>query len=128
MNVPMSLPNGKSIELNNITESGTGYIRFSDGTQICYGFNRVPNPGKKTHRMSYKFTYPKPFKDVPVCSINRQATIPEDSNIDIIDKDYAIDRITSGNSACLFDAIYTQGETDMINQLNTSYIAIGRWK
>ena len=29
--------NGSSIPLSNIVESGDGYIRYSDGTQICYG-------------------------------------------------------------------------------------------
>ena len=123
----MTLSNGKSIELNNITESGNGYIRFSDGTQICYGFNLLPNPGQKTHRISHKFTYPKPFNDTPICSIIRQATVSENSNINIIDKDFRIDRIASNNSICIFDVIYTEGEA-YFGITNTTYIAIGRWK
>ena len=127
MNVPMTLSNGKSIELNNITESGNGYIRFSDGTQICYGFNLLPDPGYKTHRISHKFTYPKPFSDTPVCSIIRQLCGSENSNIEIIDRDFRIDRTVSNNSICLFDVIYTEGDANF-GTTNTAYIAIGRWK
>ena len=125
----MTLSNGKSIELNSITESGNGYIRFSDGTQICYGFNVVPNPGKKIHRIEYSFAYPKTFSDVPICSVIRQACNIKTDNLDInlIDKDFSIDRITSNDSTCVFDVIYTQGEADF-GIINTTYIAIGRWK
>ena len=69
MNVPITLANGNTIELNNITESGKDYIRFSDGTQICYGFNLKQDFMALTveeHRYFASILYyPKVFIDPP---------------------------------------------------------------
>ena len=128
MNVPMSLSNGKSIELNNITESGTGYIRFSDGTQICYGICNAPNEsGIKTDRVVGKFTYPKSFISPPTCSVIRQND-DNSENIDSLIRNFTIDRIVSSSSICLFDIVCTVGETVFPNITSARYIAIGRWK
>ena len=46
--------NGENISVGYICESGDGYIRFSDGTQICYGNVSNAYDGNITE-------YPKPF-------------------------------------------------------------------
>jgi hypothetical protein len=128
MNVPMSLSSGKSIELNNITESGTGYIRFSDGTQICYGIcNALNESGIKSDRVAGKFTYPKSFISTPVCSVIRQYDNYSE-NIDSLNKNLTIDRIVSSSSICLFDIVCTTGEIVFPDITSAKYIAIGRWK
>ena len=128
MNVPMSLPNGKSIELNNITESGTGYIRFSDGTQICYGTCNASNEsGIKSDRLAGKFTYPKSFISSPACSVIRQY-YGYSENLNVLTENFTIDRIVSSSSICLFDIVCTTGETVFPEITSAKYIAIGRWK
>ena len=111
----------ESILLNPIVieESGEGYIRFSDGTQICYGrFWNVSN--------SSIINYPKPFISDPALTLTR---------------DFTSEGIQSGTCAALWypteyngdrtSHFTIEGDTTLFSE-NTSlygtYIAIGRWK
>ena len=121
----MTLSNGKSIELNNITESGNGYIRFSDGTQICYGIVSI-----QTNDVIYankEFTvynsFPKKFISSPTLSILRQqvnSNMAElNTHIKVVD---AISTVTES----LVRFISTENFSKIY--VDFSYIAIGRWK
>lgn len=125
MNVPISLPNGKSIELNNITESGTGYIRFSDGTQICYGIVSIQT--NDAIHANKEFTiynnFPKKFISNPTLSILRQqvnSNMEElNTRIKVVD---AISTVTGSSVRFISTASFNKLYVDF------SYIAIGRWK
>ena len=129
MNVPITLANGNTVDLNNITESGNGYIRFSDGTQICYGFY-TPwiEKDQTSNRASASFNYAKPFCNLPVCNVSRQLGISEDSNLALISENYRIDRIISNYVHCTYDMVHTNSNFFEYGNYNVSYIAIGRWK
>ena len=129
MNVPITLANGNTVELNNITESGNGYIRFSDGTQICYGFH-VPwiEEDQTSNRVSFSFNYTKPFCNLPVCSVIRQLGVSADSDLTLLNADYRIERIISNYVHCTYDMVHTNSNFFESGYYNISYIAIGRWK
>ena len=120
MNVPMKLANGNSIELNNITESGTGYIRFSDGTQICYESKEYTY--KKTIDAGYNkfgpFTFKKSFTNHPIISMNRQ---------NAMDFPLYFTSVSANNAEYSF-TLYTERDCGTFNTISYSYIAIGRWK
>ena len=106
MNVPITLANGNTVELNNITESGSGYIRFSDGTQICYATYQHNN------ELSTEVSFPRSFLN----SVHVIAT-----PIDYNDEAETIVNIQSLNEYEFKS--YSNSQNAII-----SYIAIGRWK
>ena len=106
MNVPITLANGNTVELNNITESGSGYIRFSDGTQICYAIYQHDNS------LSCEVSFPRSYHS----SVHVIAT-PLDYNNEA-ETIVNIKDISRYN----FLSISTS-EHAIVN-----YIAIGRWK
>ncbi len=106
MNVPITLANGNTVELNNITESGSSYIRFSDGTQICYAIYQHHNS------LSCEVSFPCGYYG----SVHVIAT-PLDYN----DESETIINI-KGVSHYNFLSI-SNSENAIVN-----YIAIGRWK
>ena len=61
-----------------IAESGAGYIRYSDGTQICYGATSTVNLDKWT--AVNRFTFPVPFIDTNYCVSITQPSDPDLSN------------------------------------------------
>ena len=64
MDINLQKRNGEMISIGSgIAESGKGYIRFNDGTQICYGY--ISNAYNKT-----TITYPKPFSEIPYTMFN----------------------------------------------------------
>lgn len=125
MNVPITLANGNTVELNNITESGSGYIRFSDGTQICYGLRSIKTNGSIVANNSFTIynIFPKEFISNPTLSILRQQVNSDmsqlDVNIKVID---AISTVTGSYIRFISTSSYDQIFVDF------SYIAIGRWK
>ena len=92
---------------SDITASGDGYIRFADGTQICWlKFG-------EWHRVNYKPYFPFP---VPFANTNYGAG-------------YALGRsITySSNTECsIYD--YTTTGLTLLNEYEGSIVVIGRWK
>ena len=125
VNVPMTLSNGKSIELNNITESGSNYIRFSDGTQICYRVVSIQTDDKITHDVDFTVytLYPKPFISTPALNVLRQQVNSDmsqlNTNIKVID---AISTVNGASVRFVSSADFAKIYVDF------SYIAIGRWK
>lgn len=96
-----------------ITASGKGYIRFSDGTQICW------NTAKLTYRSTYYvFTFPVPFIDTTYAVAGmKTAEISDTSNNNFYFNKKTTDRVEI-KSAC--------------NSYNenpySTLIVIGRWK
>lgn len=96
-----------------ITASGKGYIRFSDGTQICW------NTAKLSYsRTYYFFTFPVPFIDTTYAVAGmKTAEVSDTSNDDFYFSKKTTDRVE-------------------INKAHNSYnenpystlIVIGRWK
>ena len=129
MNVPMTLSNGKSIELNNITESGNGYIRFSDGTQICYEscLAKIIETNIQLNQcFSTNITFPKPFINFPVIVPSHQISF-EGTDISYTHKIYLEGCISSRYGATIEFTNYNKNAfTETL--LYVSYIAIGRWK
>lgn len=105
---------------NLLYDSGTGYIKFEDGTMICYGeesgsgtrydywsnFDRISPTG---------FEFPKAFLSAPqiVLSPQQQASI----------SGYAENISVSGFDATIFKPKGTNN-----NNYKFRYIAIGKWK
>lgn len=92
---------------SDITASGDGYIRFADGTQICW------LKFCEWHRVNYKPYFPFP---VPFANTNYGAG-------------YALGRsITySSNTDCsVYD--YTTTGLTLLNEYKGSIVVIGRWK
>lgn len=128
MNVPISLFNGKSIELNNIVESGNNYIRFSDGTQICYGTfgigNRTYSPNGYAR---YDLIYPKTFDALPAAGIANIDNVQPTSLSTKVKANFSI-MSCSGSSSDLFIYVYNGNSESVKASVYLNYIAIGRWK
>lgn len=96
-----------------ITASGKGYIRFSDGTQICW------NTTKLTDRSTYYvFAFPVPFIDTTyaVAGMKTTSISDTDSNNFYVNKK-TTDRVEIRGA-------YNQYNNDPYSTL----IVIGRWK
>ena len=150
MNVPITLANGNTVELNNITESGKGYIRFSDGTQICYDsftntFVQLVGGYKQDIKYVSSITYfPKAFINNPIIYAYSPMHSVYDAvslktNIDIKSDEYAslansyifsyetgrnYQSFTNGFISYYFDGFFDGESSDW----QFCYIAIGRWK
>lgn len=74
MDINFQKKNGEMISIGSgIAESGDGYIRFNDGTQICYG----------TIKNAYHLTmiaYPKPFLSMPCVTFSHSNIYASDIN------------------------------------------------
>ncbi len=75
MDINLQKRNGEMISIGSgIAESGDGYIRFNDGTQICYG--TISNAYHLT-----TITYPKPFfVNMPCVTFNHSNIYASDIN------------------------------------------------
>jgi hypothetical protein len=96
-----------------ITASGNGYIRFSDGTQICW------NTAKLTDRSTYHvFAFPVPFIDTTyaVAGMKTSSISDTDSNNFYVNKK-TTDRVE-------IKGAYNRYNDDPYSTL----IVIGRWK
>ena len=129
MNVPMSLSNGKSIELNNIVESGNNYIRFSDGTQICYGQLSISNTmyssnGYYHHRVAY----PKTFDALPATVVANINYVQPISLSNTVKANFSIMACGSSSSRDIWVEVYNGNSESVKASVYVNYIAIGRWK
>lgn len=108
------------IQLISVTEAGDGYIRFSNGLQICYGIIIASTQASGNHDAE-TISFSKPFSDIPAITISRimnRTSVVDELKTDIF-YSYA--------SASEF-ILYGNNEADSANVINFSYIAIGRWK
>lgn len=101
------------IAASAITASGKGYIRFSDGTQICW------NTTKLTDRSTYYvFAFPVPFIDTTYAVAGmKTASISDTSSNDFYVNKKTTDRVE-------IKSAYNRYNDDPYSTL----IVIGRWK
>lgn len=103
-------------KIDGIIDSGNGYIKFFDGTMICYG-------SITTQNNSYvSLNFPKAFIDIP--SLTLTCVTSDDNFVKLA---LAKELNKSGVSvACMYGRlgeVFTNFGKEIIK-----YIAIGRWK
>lgn len=96
-----------------ITASGNGYIRFSDGTQICWNTARL-----RSSSGNYVFTFPVPFINTTYAVAGFKADRISDTNY---------------NNFCYYTKKTGQVEIDDAyngynDNLYSTLVVIGRWK
>ena len=103
--------------IDTIEEQGTGYIRYSNGIQICYG--NVTNDNNLATGIA-RFSFPKAFTDG---HINVVAT-PNFSGV------YAVTALVESISTWVLNtiALWDSPASHSSDPLPVSYIAIGTWK
>lgn len=159
MDINFQKKNGEMISIGSgIAESGDGYIRFSDGTQICYGY--ISDAYNNT-----SIPYPKLFSTSPYVMFNYSSIYCTDINMlylfhintggfSINDNDHnskntlklSIEVVTINTKLATADlgghkhkieaamAIFDEGIKSNLDPnltlkgLYVDYIAIGRWK
>lgn len=144
--------NGENISVGYICESGDGYIRFSDGTQICYGnvsnaydgniteyqkpflINTNPYVMMHIHSRWYKTTNSSPYVYLYKSknSNNSQLVIVVEATSLTLLKSSANFQNQHTHKLKVTTVPYskTYFENDEDNQkgVHFDYIAIGRWK
>lgn len=95
-----------------VASSGTGWVRFSDGTQMCWGKVSVSNGGTK-------ITFPQAFK---AADYGISLNCVSDS---LFGNCVAKVKATTTTSATL---ALTDLSGDSISMSDARYIAVGRWK
>lgn len=113
------VPSVKAV--NNAFESGTGYIKYVDGTMICYGEYSF---SAQTLSDYYSFckltpsinvTFPKQFKETPTITISSKMFQMFSTFVDSVN-----------NSSFKFRGCYPSNYSSLGGVID--YIAIGRWK
>ena len=131
------------VPLANIIESGDGYIRYSDGTQICYGSFTNILEGLKVDQSKIdtvscksKITFPKFFTAIPAMTYSGLFSMIWQDNINGAEHNTAIPSYLSILSTNGFTVSVDPpfGVFTKLNQLHQvriskgNYIAIGKWK
>ena len=122
----LKMQNDLQLEINNIVESGNNsngdYIKYSDGTMICYG--------RKTITVSLDISYGAAYRgdiqtiNLPEAFINTNYRITLQA-LAPIHVCYAVDNDKSVNSFKFYPVAFvsqTQGSRSI------EFMAIGRWK
>ena len=130
MDVNYNTQSALSIPLSNIVESGKNYIRFSDGTQICFYFQQISytNEIKAGSSVIVPITYAKPFISYPILMVTAsdghgdlnellESGLPRNIHVGAV--------TTSLTKGC---CILTNNSRMSINQVTANYLAIGKWK
>lgn len=105
-----------------IVASGSNYVRFGDGTQICCGMAQLASAVVARQTVTFTFTFPIAFADAGYIKTVSQRTDPGGSwNIAIVN---------TGMRTTGFDALVVNGDTSVTLNAGAvfEYIAIGRWK
>lgn len=113
--------------LQNIVESGDGYIKYSDGTMICYGTKDFPANNPLAYGTGLYRTSSIPFDDFAQTFINPPIT------------SYSFASLSRNTNSAFVTVLYTATTTNpgricIVKENNDqisgsiSYISIGRWK
>ena len=96
-----------------VASSGTRWVRFSDGTQMCWGKVSVDNGGTK-------ITFPQAFKTADY-GISLQS---------VNDSSYSkyISKVSNAATTSFTARFYTASEDVSVSCSDARYIAVGRWK
>ena len=131
------------VPLANIIESGVGYIRYSDGTQICYGSFTGVNSGLKYDQSNIdtvvcesRITFPTSFTATPAVTYSGFFNMLWQDNINGAEHMTVIPSYLSALSTNGFTVTVAPpfGVFTRLNQLHQiqisrgNYIAIGKWK
>ncbi len=130
MDVNYNAQSSLSIPLSNIVDSGKNYIRFSDGTQICFSYQQmsyVTTIGTGSS-ITIPITYAKPFISYPILMVTAfdgcgepdqllESGLPRKINAGAV--------TTSLTKGC---CILTNNSPMSTNQVSVNYLAIGKWK
>lgn len=95
----------------NVVESGTGYIRYSDGTQICWGANNTTNPPAN-------IDFPKAFSEAPGVLISGKS-----SAVDMQMRLFKAAAISSTG----FTPVATNVAASSYSATTYQYVAFGKW-
>ena len=100
-----------------INKSGVGYVRYADGTQICYGSGTISAINVSTTSAILNF-FPLAFFDIPVVNVVHLGSDPNaGSNVIIDSAGGGHNELTGFKSRSTYP-----------NNTNCRYIAIGKWK
>lgn len=104
---------GKSLDI--IEEQGDGYIRYSNGLQICWENISLQN---LVYNVGYLYVcnFPKSFVSAPSVTVNYSSAFSTDTGIAAEDIE---------NVRC---AIWLKNTVTGVANFNINYTAIGRWK
>ena len=105
-----------------VVASGAGYVRFGDGTQICWGAVQFSSSIAARNTAILTFTFPIAFADAFYIKTISQRNDPGGSwNVAVANTDMR----TTG-----FDALIVNGDATIALNAGAvfEYIAIGRWR
>ena len=130
MDVNYNTQSALSIPLSNIVDSGKNYIRFSDGTQICFSYQQmsyVTAIGTGSS-ITIPITYAKPFISYPILIVTAFDGRGEPDQLlesGLPRKIHTGAVTTSLIKGC---CILTNDSPMSINHASVNYLAIGKWK
>ena len=130
------------VPLANIIESGDSYIRYSDGTQICYGsFTknsdlRYDQSNIETATCESRITFPKFFTAIPAVTYSGIFSMLWQDNINgaehmTVIPSYLSALSTNGFAVSVNPPFGVFTKLNQLHQIRISrgnYIAIGKWK
>ena len=130
MDVNYNTQSALSIPLSNIVESGKNYIRFSDGTQICFSYQLMTyaNEVKVGGSVIIPITYAKPFISYPILMVTTLDGHGDPNELleSCYPRNIYVGAVTTSlTKGC---CILTNNSHMSINQAGINYIAIGKWK
>lgn len=123
MNEIKSVVNNNATELSNLITSGTGYIKYNDGTLICYG-NSTISPSEARSAGGLTYYSGSSSVQLPVSFVDTNIFITtgvEVANMNRFCNSYAT--VTDKENIVIYLTNTTQNESRKVN-----YIAIGKWQ
>lgn len=110
------------IQLISVTEAGDGYIRFSNGLQICHAMIKDETPNETIGNLNgCTITFAMPFISEPSLILSRWLDDLYCSNEYRKEIHYSV----LGRKSFVVVGV---NEADKAKVINFSYIAIGKWK
>lgn len=105
-----------------IVASGSNYVRFGDGTQICWGAVQLQSGITARNTATLAFTFPMAFADANYIKTISQRNDPGGS--------WNVAVANTGMRTTGFDSLIVNGDTTYALNAGAvfEYIAIGRWR
>lgn len=110
------------IQLISVADAGDGYIRFSNGLQICHAIISEDTPNETIGNFNGgTVTFAMPFINVPSITLSRWLN-------DLYYSNEYRKEIHYSSVGCKSFIVVGANEADEAKVINFSYIAIGKWK
>jgi len=106
-----------SSELSKIVESGVGYVKYEDGTMLCYGTGQGSTSGGNTVSFEQPFYNIKPSVSLSIIAIGQG-----DTNM------YATKLFARELDRINVIVVRNDGNSNYFSNKYFTYMAIGRWK